>query len=99
MPVLAPINLDKTSRTSGKLPDGRIVPLAFDLTTQELLMKTSDGMPWGDDAALDAVLSAGGRYVNDPEVWFRGVWEPAPAQVLDAEYTAKQQGNAPTPRI
>ena len=86
-----PLVLDMSTRTAGKLPDGRTVPLAWSLSTPaKIYMKTAPYMPWGDTTKVDATIAAGGVYIAALDEWFRGVWEPAPPQVLDADYTAQQ---------
>lgn len=94
----APLALLKTSHTSGVTPDGRTVPLAWDANSGKLMMKTAPYMPWGgsnaDKSKLKKVLETSGQFLADPEEWYRGVWEPAPENILDADYTRNQQQRA-----
>lgn len=89
-----PLTLDMSSRSSGKTPEGKTVPLAWDLTTQKIYMKTADGMPWDDSAKVAAIVANGGTYLAASDEWFRGVWELAPQVIMDADYTRKQLGGA-----
>lgn len=89
-----PLNLERNSRTSGVTPDGRTVPLAWDMTTGVLMMKTHPYMPWSYEdagAAARSLINAGGVHLADADEWYRGVWVPAPEQILDADYTRDQQ--------
>lgn len=91
--MLPPLNLDRTHRTSGVLPDGRTVPLAWDFTTQQIMAKVEPYMPWdhrdGHKRAIE--LSQTGQYLPDDDLHFRGVWIPAPKQIFSADYSRKMQ--------
>jgi hypothetical protein len=54
-------------------------------------MKSYPSMPWNDAAKITELSAAGAQYLPVPDEWFRGVWEPAPQQVMDAAYTAEQE--------
>jgi hypothetical protein len=94
MPMQAPLNLDTSCRSSGTLPDGRTVPLAWDLTTRKIMMKVAPYVPWSNrdnNKAAKRLMGRGGVYLAAADEWFRGVWTEAPQQVFDADYTEKQQ--------
>ena len=94
MPTRAPLNLDMSCHTSGTLPDGRTLPLAWELTTGKIYVKVAPYFPWnnrdGNRAAVK-LIDKGGVYLAVMDEWFRGVWLEAPQQVFDADYTRKQQ--------
>ena len=94
MPFRPPLNLDMSCKTSGTLPDGRTVPLAWDLSTGKIYMKVAPFMPWNRQdghKAAKKLFDAGGIHVAARDEWFRGVWTEAPQQIFDADYTRKQQ--------
>jgi hypothetical protein len=82
-----PLILDRTSRTSGTLPDGRTVPLAWSYSTSQTMMKVSPYFPWGNEKAVRKLLASDAQYLCDGDDWFRGVWVPAPENIQDADYT------------
>jgi hypothetical protein len=86
----APLNLDMTSHSSGVLPDGRTVPLAWDFATSKLMIKVAPGMPWNQrDGNKEAVqlVNQGGQYLGVSDEWFRGVWIPSETDITSADYT------------
>jgi hypothetical protein len=90
----SPLNLDRSTRSSGVTPDGKVVPLAWDYSSNQMMMKVAFHMPWnagdGHKAAIK-LAAAGGQYLPDLDEWFRGVWTVAPKNICDADYTRKQQ--------
>jgi hypothetical protein len=90
LPLKTPIVLDMNSHTSGRIPDGRTLPLAWEYTTNKIYMKSYTAMPWGNQSELDGVIARGGVYIGGNDEWFRGVWEEAPQMVMTAEYTRDQ---------
>jgi hypothetical protein len=89
--MTAPFNLDTRYKAKVQLPDGTIVPVAYNLSTGDVLVKTASGLPWGDDAEVASIVGRGGQYIASSDDFFRGVWEPAPAPVLEADYNSEQR--------
>lgn len=94
MPFRPPLVLDESCHTSGTLPDGRTLPLAWDLLTGKIYMKLGTSFPWNNrDNSKEAtkLYNSGATMVASNDEWFRGVWAEAPQQVFDADYTRRQQ--------
>lgn len=94
MPSSPPLNIDKRSRISNKLPGGTVVPLAWDFATGKPVAKVASGFPWNDEEATKKLIDAGGQYLADNDEWFRGVWVPAPDNVFAADYNPDAEKQA-----